>query len=309
MTKVFVLAGYQHFAAGRLLYEIGRLLDRHFGYEPIVIRLAEESPDNSVFSYLQRYPTIELKDLAGAVQPDDLMLPLASFADLLFGLELRCRKLLYVQGMNTFKVLDGFMDGYVAVSGFVRQFLHNAYGLEAPVIHPFVEFASFAEPAAWSDRDPTLVVVYTKAPVPVKPLVDALLARLGARHPGLPVRFHLVQRGIPHVDLMAQLARTRYVVALSPLEGFGLFPLEAMASGCAVVGFHGGGGLDYMTEQNSRVVSYPRLDDVVDQLAAVVRDQALAQALAAQGRVDARQFTRERFEAAWIDYLRGFLAR
>ena len=114
---------------------------------------------------------------------------------------------------------------------------------------------------------------------------------------------------LPQFDLMAQLARTRYVVALSPLEGFGLFPLEAMASGCAVVGFHGGGGLDYMTEQNSRVVPYPRLDEVVDQLAAVVRDQALAQALAAQGRVDARQFTRERFEAAWIDHLRSFLAR
>jgi hypothetical protein len=94
MPKVFVLAGYQHFAACRLLYEIGRLLDRHFGYEPIVVRLADESPDNSVFAYPQRYPTIELKDLAGAVQPADLMLPLASFADLLFGLELRCRKLL-----------------------------------------------------------------------------------------------------------------------------------------------------------------------------------------------------------------------
>lgn len=85
MPKAFILAGYQHFAASRILYEIGRILDRHFGYEAIVIRLADESRHNSVFTCPQRYPTIELKELAGAAQPEDLMLPLAAFADLDFG--------------------------------------------------------------------------------------------------------------------------------------------------------------------------------------------------------------------------------
>ena len=37
---------------------------------------------------------------------------------------------------------------------------------------------------------------------------------------------------------------------MSRLEGFGLPPLEAMASGCLVVGFTGFGGLEYATKEN-----------------------------------------------------------
>ena len=46
------------------------------------------------------------------------------------------------------------------------------------------------------------------------------------------------------------LSESAVFAAFSHIEGLGLPPLEAMASGCMVVGFHGLGGSDYATPHN-----------------------------------------------------------
>src|SRR5882672_2072883 len=49
-------------------------------------------------------------------------------------------------------------------------------------------------------------------------------------------------------------------------------PLEAMASGCIVVGFHGYGGLEYATPENGFWFPSDHLEEVVDALARVIAD-------------------------------------
>jgi hypothetical protein len=61
-------------------------------------------------------------------------------------------------------------------------------------------------------------------------------------------------RTLPLVGLaqnaLAELLRhVAIVAAFSEAEGFQMFLTEAMASGCAVVGFDGGGGREYLTEE------------------------------------------------------------
>ena len=46
------------------------------------------------------------------------------------------------------------------------------------------------------------------------------------------------------------LGESAIYLSTSLYEGFGLPPLEAMACGCIVVGFHGYGGLEYATDYN-----------------------------------------------------------
>ncbi|MBT8536180.1 glycosyltransferase [Polynucleobacter paneuropaeus] len=46
------------------------------------------------------------------------------------------------------------------------------------------------------------------------------------------------------------LGESEISLSLSYQESFGLPPLEAMASGCLVAGYHGDGGREYMNEQN-----------------------------------------------------------
>ncbi len=117
-------------------------------------------------------------------------------------------------------------------------------------------------------------------------------------------------------DQVAQvLAESLVFVSLSRHEGLGLPPLEAMASGCLVVGFDGEGGQEYATDSNGRWVRDGDVQALVHGLAQVLTltpAQVAAQVKA--GRETAAAFTPENFEAAlarawktflgesWIDY-------
>src|SRR5205085_11319415 len=60
------------------------------------------------------------------------------------------------------------------------------------------------------------------------------------------------------------------VLSLPFLESFGLVPLEAMASGALVAGFHGYGGQEYATAQNGLWFAPDHLEEVADALARLI---------------------------------------
>lgn len=72
-------------------------------------------------------------------------------------------------------------------------------------------------------------------------------------------------------ELAANMRKSMVCLSLSRLEGLGITALEAMASGAVVVGFHGGGGLDYARGDNGFWHSPEHLEDIVDSLAVAVR--------------------------------------
>jgi glycosyltransferase involved in cell wall biosynthesis len=56
----------------------------------------------------------------------------------------------------------------------------------------------------------------------------------------------IVVDGLTEAELVIEYQKSDIFLATGYPEGFGLPPLEAMACGCVVVGFSGGGGLEYM---------------------------------------------------------------
>ncbi|MFH1067125.1 MAG: glycosyltransferase family 4 protein [bacterium] len=80
-------------------------------------------------------------------------------------------------------------------------------------------------------------------------------------------------------------------------EGFALPPLEAMACGCAVVGFSGGGGLEHMKDGETALVAQ---DGDVEALAIALRrvleDNALKEKLRQGGLAKAQEFSMARME-------------
>jgi glycosyltransferase involved in cell wall biosynthesis len=122
------------------------------------------------------------------------------------------------------------------------------------------------------------------------------------------IKLDEISRPFPHPSLISRLGSCRYLVSLSPAEGFGLIPLEAMAMGTVVLGFDGFGGREYMRSgQNCLVTTYPDLEGLTHQIIAAVRDQALAERLSKEGRITAQAYTYARFRAAWHDEFRRFL--
>lgn len=140
---------------------------------------------------------------------------------------------------------------FIAVSDPVRWYVRETLGVESPVLRPGINTELFCPPA----RDPSAPV---KGPIRIawmprknkaiaRQIREALEVRLPRQHPHCTVEWvEIHNRSQAEV---AELLRSAHVfLATGFPEGCPLPPLEAMASGCIVVGFAGLGGWDYMRQ-------------------------------------------------------------
>lgn len=77
---------------------------------------------------------------------------------------------------------------------------------------------------------------------------------------------------MPIAKVAEAMGRSRIFLSFSQREGFGLPPAEAMASGCLVVGFTGGGGDEYFDPSWSFPISEGNLPKFVETIEKVVAD-------------------------------------
>ena len=114
-----------------------------------------------------------------------------------------------------------------------------------------------------------------------RPHEGRLLERLlevDPRTAGVPVR---VIADAPRADVVSALAQAQVFVSLSHTDSFGLPVVEAMLSGCLVVGYDGGGGVELFEAPGAWRVPEQRPLLVVERVAAVL----------AQARADPGWFT------------------
>ena len=310
MARVYVVAPYLPHGGTFMAYHLARLLQLDFGFEAVAVTIGTETAANGVFVYDPVFPSIPLAALATTITDDDLLIANPSFSRFGLGFSCRGRKLMYIQGFTTYDVLDGGFDLYVCVSSFVRHFVQSLYGISPPVIPPFVQRETFPPPRPWSERPEGRILVNNKGHTHRQEvLLNRVVTRLAAARPGLT--FDLLSgEKEPQPAFAARLGAYRLLLSLAPAEGFGLIPLEAMAMGTTVVGFDGFGGVDYLRSgQNCLAVPWPRLDDLIDSLLALLDDPARAEALAQEGQRTAAQpcYTHAHFRAAWRPLLAALL--
>ena len=289
-----------------MAYHLGRMLHLDFGLDTVAVTVGDELVDNGIFDYAVRYPAMRISDMEHQIAEDDILIANPSFSNHFFGPRLPGRKLMYVQGFNTFGLLDRFFDRYVSVSGFVAKFIKMTYGLGSRVIPPFIELDLLPPVIAWHDRPRASISVHIKGDATFQEAVLALLRNAVARRlPGIDLENVLSGPPVAHSDFLAQIGACRYLVSLSAAEGFGLVPLEAMAMGTTVIGFDAFGGREYMKPgRNCLVTCYPDVEGIAERLAVALDTPAFAQQLAKAGRATASHFTYARFRAAWHHQLR-----
>ena len=225
-----------------------------------------------------------------------------------------CRKVLLCQ--NHFYVFNALKPGetwrdfgfsaYLCVSSPVQKALKKWFGVDASVVRPVVDSGFFGD--AFKPFAPPLVVAcMPRKGLPHLRLVQGLLATVGSTFSWLEID------GLPKEQVVARLRDAHIYVSTSVAEGLGLPPLEAMAVGCLVVGFAGGGGLDYATEDNG--VWVPDQDpwalaEALRETFAALGDANAVAALDAKrrtGRATAENYTRARFEHDLIAFWSAFL--
>ena len=225
----------------------------------------------------------------------------------------RCPKVLFCQ--NHFFVFDGLapgetwtdfgFSGYLCVSTPIRQAMRRWFGVEASVVRPGVDpvfFAQTARPAA----SPVVIACMPRKGRNTLRLVRGLLTADGfARTAGLS---WLEIDGLPRDEVAARLRTSHLYVSTGRFEGLGLPPLEAMAAGCLVVGFAGGGGLDYASPENGVWVQDDdpwALAQALEATVAGLHDPKLRPSLmtrCAAGHATALTYSRARFERELIAY-------
>ncbi len=101
--------------------------------------------------------------------------------------------------------------------------------------------------------------------------------------------------GLREERVAAELRSARIFLALSTREGLGLPPLEAMASGCYVVGYHAIGGREYMRPEFCSAVEPGDITGLAQELERVIRLESNQPGWLREHGQQASRFAREQY--------------
>ncbi|MGE7610479.1 glycosyltransferase [Peribacillus frigoritolerans] len=299
--RVFIFNGYGMYGGAYMLYQIGRVCFEEFNTPVFIVQNYKGKDGAKRFFYPYDFPTISPKQMEDIITEDDLFVcnPVHSYYS--FGSRLPAKKLMYLQGANTYSNLDTNFNYYVSVSQFVQQHVKTNFGVDSPVINPFIKLATFNKGIQWDKRHKQiLVLAYKKETLP---LYNELVKRYQRKYPFCTLTFKKI-RNMSQKQLATIMGKHKYYLTLSPVEGFGLPPLEAMSSGCAVLGFDGYGGREYFSSSNSYVVKCRDFDPLVDFLHKIYENPDIGKNFSENSIMTAKRFSFEKFKHNWSHYLK-----
>jgi hypothetical protein len=286
-----------------MAYSLGVILQRSFDIAAISVKMGTESLSQRNFHYDIIFPEVSLAEMENQINADDILIVNPSFSGYSFGLRLPGLKISYVQHFNTYPVLDTRFDHYVAVGDFVANFLRHTYGIRAPVIHPYIGNIPDCNVIPWAERPALVVLPYRKGTYPE--IWDLSFRRLrellGQSGSNIEFAEPIGREWRSQAELAQEIGRYRYLLTLSAAEGFGLVPLESMATGTIPVGYDGYGGREYMRPgTNCCAVEYAKIERLAEKFLELVSKPARGAKMSKAARRTAVKFTYAAFEAAWI---------
>ena len=251
---------------------------------------------------------------SNALHEDDwLVLPeMTSYDIMSFFREFRCR--LVIHNQNPFYTFRGFermedqnsfgISGGLCCSSYAAELLRRM-GSSIPwqVVHPFV-LPMFTQQSAPGKRQIAIMPRKRQAEAPVLKGMFRNLYPHFAEVPWVEIA------GVSRSEAAAIMRESLVFASMSCLEGLGLPPLEAMASGCLVCGFDGWGGREYASRENGLWVPDGDLEAFAGAIAqALTLDQDTAARQIRAGLETAALFSEERFRnellSAWEILLGG----
>jgi glycosyltransferase involved in cell wall biosynthesis len=148
-------------------------------------------------------------------------------------------------------------------SAIAKGFLERVLHFEDVAVIP-----CFVDPVLFHPRGNAMQI----AAIPKKlPREAAAIHRVfGLKYPALGSLPWAVIEDRPEREIAEIFGRSAIVLSLPFLESFGLVPLEAMASGAIVVGFHGHGALEYATAENGFWFPSDHIEETADAVAHVI---------------------------------------
>lgn len=199
--------------------------------------------------------------------PEDHAAYLELFSTLAVQKLVFCQSYLFVfDGMRAHQSWETMgISGVITPSSYITDFLHSNLGIRnIQTVHNAV--SPVFSPTT-THKKIQISYMPRKRPQEAQFIKDLCMRLLESEY---KVEWVAVD-GMSQDEAAKIFADSAIFLSLSRLEGFGLPPLEAMASGCLVVGFTGFGGKEYARPDNGLWVEEDDLISCAQTLAAAVR--------------------------------------
>jgi hypothetical protein len=306
--RAFVVGGYRPSGGARMNYRIAELLHQEFALDVVIVTLQGERFGTGPFAHRAEFPSVTLEQVQGYLCPGDIYISSPVWDRNWIGTQHQGPKFSYVQSLSPWSVLDCQYSAYVSASSACQTLLRALWGIESEIIHPFVDSIELAEIIPWDARPRSRVIVNAKGDrAYCDRMLDYLSSAVVPRVPDIEfVPLRIFGEFIQHSDFLNALDGSRYMLTLSPSEGFGIVPLEAMARGLVVAGLDGIGGRDYM-QPGVNCECYPArcIDRIAERFVHVLTEEGHSRRLSASAIDTVGRFS----EAAFVERWRQLIAR
>jgi hypothetical protein len=245
------------------------------------------------------------------VIPEDFIAALEAFSNV------HCHKAIFCQ--NQFYIFDAMpmkkkwsdygVKAVLVSSRTIQEFVFHVFGVEGIHIPVAIDHSLFAP----RPEVRQLQIAY----MPRKGAWNIRLVRgvLWHRRPDLRSIPWIPIENMSEKEVARTLQQSSHFVSTSFREGFGLPPIEAMACGCLVVGFAGGGGREYATNKNGFWVPDEDAVALAQTLEAVLSDACKHpqkpefEEIRRQALETARQYSLQQQEERLVDFWSKTLTR
>lgn len=193
----------------------------------------------------------------------------------------------------------------ITVSRQAQAFIREVFAMDAIHIPNAIDPDVF-RPARWSDQEFGVAYMPRKGGWNIRQLMGTIWHRA----PELRSVRWIPINNLSETQVAETLRKCRVFVATGFREGLGMPPLEAMASGCLVVGYAAGGGLDYATSENGNWVPDEDTGALAAKLQSLLHDLAARpddprwEAMRNAGFATARDYSPLRQQQALLDFWR-----
>ncbi len=252
-------------------------------------------------------PVLYVKNSFQVSQNDIIVIPEDNKAAIRAFSRVRARKYIFCQ--NHYYVFKGIRNGkswadygiskIFCCSDVIGQFIRSVFNIvEVPVIHNAVYLDIF------KPRKKKLQIAYMPRKTPGElDFIKNLFCSLFKQYQQVP---WVCINNVDEAKVAEILSESDMFLSTSIYEGLGLPPIEAMACGCVVVGFHGDGGSEYASVDNGFWCEEGNLVECARTLGHVVglikMQDKTVERIREQAQTTAAQYSFERQEGELLDF-------
>ncbi len=296
-----ILRGREQLPIGgaKIIYQHCDILNRN-GFQAVPLHLG----DFTISWFHHETRAMYRKEALGLMRPEDVLVCPEVIPAV--AAEFPCRnRVAFVQnwalaefGTGPDRTYEDFgFSSVLTCSGYLRDYMKDRTTLPIEVVVNGIDLKTFSPPAK-PKKENSVVILNRRNIADAHGAIDLLDS--GVRS---SAEFIILENQYSQQEIARFLGEADIFLAIGYPEGFALPPLEAMACGCAVVGFTGGGGLEHMIDGQTALVAR---DGDVERLSAclnrVLTDKKLKETLRENGVKKSREFSLDKMEEQLVRF-------